>query len=681
MLWPVKTHAVVLAMLTLGCSGDPPPSMAVYVSPDELAIAEAFAAPIDGLDVRVSDDPAAALAGERAVPAIALVADLDCSECYRIERTADGAIVHGDAPLGIQYGLAHLLEAMGFRFYHPARTREPEAIALPPAGDAVYDALHEPELTMRGLHLHTLHPTEAYFAVWEPSPEHLAQALRIVDWVVKNRGNFVQWWALANIIDDPAAATATREHARAIVEYAHMRGVRVGVSVQLFDGGNLQSALSLGGDTSSSSERIRENLAALDGIGFDAIKISFGEFAAQDPDRFITTLNDAASAVHERWPDTEVTASLHVGDDLRVTYMGREQLYYFLVRYADPSIVPWVHTVMYYNLYDDAGGAYHHQDFSEHREFLLERLAAGERVAYYPENAYWVAFDNCVPSYLPVYLRSRWIDQDGLRRDAVGSALEEHATFSTGWEWGYWQNDYLVLRSNYELPVRWEDGVEEMFAPYGARGATMASSIAALGELQHEYLITARLAAYIAGRDSLLDIGRTMDIVSQPDRPSFEEIAAMDAASLDAFEADVVAPLGALADATEPLFANADAVVEGDRWLAETRDGIEIDLYRARFAHAIWSSIVLHARGEDTAASVAEAERWLEAAHEVVRRRHADLHDPEPSRVVADRLRNETLYDYGYLREADQLCFWERELILTTNLLTGVSERVPPCVL
>ena len=50
--------------------------------------------------------------------------------------------------------------------------------------------------------------------------------------------------------------------------------------------------------------------------------------------------------------------------------MGENLIYYFLVKFADPAIIPDIHTVMFYNLFETAGGAYHHEDFAEHRAYL-----------------------------------------------------------------------------------------------------------------------------------------------------------------------------------------------------------------------------------------------------------------------------------------------------------------------
>ena len=194
-----RTLALAALLAVARCEPAPAPSMVIHVVPAHEALATAFVAPlpIEGVEVRTTADPAGALGSAEGVPEIALVADLEgCAECYRAERASSGVVVHGDAPLGIQYGLARVLEAMGFRFYHPERTRVPEALALPPAGDPLFGELHAPEMTVRGLHLHTLHPIEPYFALFDPSEASLAQATRILDWIVKNRGNFVQWWGL-----------------------------------------------------------------------------------------------------------------------------------------------------------------------------------------------------------------------------------------------------------------------------------------------------------------------------------------------------------------------------------------------------------------------------------------------------------------------------------------------------
>jgi hypothetical protein len=80
-----------------------------------------------------------------------------------------------------------------------------------------------------------------------------------------------------------------------------------------------------------------------------------------------------------------------------------------------------------------------------------------------------------------------------------------------------------------------------------------------------------------------------------------------------------------------------------------------------------------------TASSDIEASEGTRAVAEgVVARRHADLHDPDPARLTG-MLENPTFYDYGYLRHADTLCFWERDHVQVRNLVLGETTNDPGC--
>ena len=111
-------------------------------------------------------------------------------------------------------------------------------------------------------------------------------------------------------------------------------------------------------------DRLRESL---DGVGFDQIDVSFGEFSGVEPAAFVARLKMTWDALQVVAPGTRMVATIHVGNypSLRVTYQGENLLYYFLAAKADPHIVPWIHTVMYYDLYEDAGQAYLHDEFDE----------------------------------------------------------------------------------------------------------------------------------------------------------------------------------------------------------------------------------------------------------------------------------------------------------------------------
>ncbi len=575
-------------------------------------------------------------------------------------------VVRGSVPLGVQYGAYHVLELAGWRPYTPYRDHRPaviDAAGLRAALSEIEGRTFAPEIDLRGLHLHTLHPTEALFDFWAQADTERAR--RVIDWLVKNRANYLQWCALKDI-EDPERYAGWESFTREVIDYAHARGLSVGLNTQLFASSSLQNAY-LTTD--------RESLDFLEDLPFDLVNLSFGEFLGNDPQRFVDELGRMTAMIKEVRPATEVSATVHVGnfENLRVEYEGENLLYYFLVKFV-PDVIPWVHTVMYYNLYEDAGGAYLHDEFDEHRQFLLERLASGEPVGYFPESAYWIAFDNSVPLYLPLYIRSRWLDMQNTAQHS-GSPLGQHVLFSSGWEWGYWQNDYLTLRMNFELPDDWRKAVAEMLGPLGERGRRFADAIDTLVDIQHLYLIEKRLAAYLAGVDFYIESGKYAGIVSQPTRVLVDEAAKLSGAEADDFRATVLDPLEELASRLEELTSGLPPWDQADSpWLEEIRDGVEIDALRARYVELVYRAVL---DGDGTLLD--RARDLLERAGLVVARRHANLHYPAGELVLSET-ENPTIYPFGYLKQAHTLCLWRRELVKAENALGHPLQQVPWCI-
>jgi hypothetical protein len=689
--------AYVITLVAACGDNSRPPGVTIETAPELAELVRAWADPI-GDHVVVEEAASPSVAAESRAVRVAVVADLDCVACYEIEEAGpDAYLVHGDAPLGVQYGLDAVFEGLGFRFAHPFHTHAPEAVR---ARDGITDGLrHQPAVARRrGLHLHSLHPIEGYYAMWEPGEDNLAAARRIVDWVVKNRGNYLQWVALDNILD-PAQAAPWREHTRAIIDYAHARGVEVGIGIQLFGSGNLQYAFDLVDDEQAAVRpQVEERLPIVaDGLDWDTYSLSFGEFFGEEPAVFIAAVDDAHAVMTEMAPAAEMLATIHVGTpEQQISYMGEEMSYYFLVQYADPRIVSMVHTVMYYDLYEDAGGAYQNDDFGQHRAYLLDRLAAGAPVAYHPETAYWIAFDDSVPLYLPLYARSRWLDLDRLAADAAARGapeLDQHILFSSGWEWGYWQNDWASLRASYERPAAWQQLFIDLFAAWpdgGELAAPDGGELAALAidltDIEHRALVEQRLAPYLSARDFYIDLGADLDppIVTQPDRVELDELAAMTPAERSEFAARVMPGLDQLAADLAPLAARATPRASAsDRVVRELADGVLVTEARARFIRALYGVALAHLDGDAATRDAARAD--LEAAFEdartIVARRHADLHDPDPDRLFQVGQANVTLYQFGYLAQTNALCYWEREVVLLDQLLSGESGSVPTCTM
>jgi hypothetical protein len=242
-------------------------------------------------------------------------------EGYRIDRAGTGRyIVSARDVLGAQYGLSAALENLGFRFRHPHAALLPRE---PVDQGAELGVVHAPEVRVRGLQLHTLHPIEPYFAFWEPSPENKLAAHRTIDWLVKNRGNYVHWVALDNIMEE-GPFQAWKPFTRELIDYAHMRGVRVGINMQLFGSSNLQLAYDLHDrDNQTVAESMAERLPRItQDLPWDTLVLSFGEFFGEAPDKLIAGINEFARQTRQITPLPEMHGFVHVGDKQRVDYMG-----------------------------------------------------------------------------------------------------------------------------------------------------------------------------------------------------------------------------------------------------------------------------------------------------------------------------------------------------------------------
>ena len=118
-----------------------------------------------------------------------------------------------------------------------------------------------------------------------------------------------------------------------------------------------------------------------------------------------------------------------------------------------------------------------------------------------------------------------------------------------------------------------------------------------------------------------------------------------------------------------------------DPWLSEITDGIAVDAARLHLVAALYRAAVNFADGTPTDALLAAADDALARGQKIVARRHAHLHDPASARLVAADSDNVTIYHYGYLYEADILCYWVRERAQARQLILGTSDTVPGCAI
>jgi hypothetical protein len=671
---------VVLLVVSCGRGDDLRGDIRIVTDPQwEPALREFVAlTPYSGLHLVTPDDTSDRGAGDYL---ITVVADASIpAEGFRLSDTEAAITVSANDVLGAQYGVAAALEALGFRFRHPSDTYVPHT---PQLGE-LNNAVQTPAIRLRGWQLHTLHPIEAYYAMWEPGPANLAEAKRIIDWTIKNRGNYVQWVGLDDIIFDDDARAPWIEHTKAIHEYGRARGVTFGLNLQLFREANFQQSFDLIAESDPAvrpfAEQIAERVPIITtmGVTFDIYHISFGEFLNLDFDQFIGALNEAERQLNQLAPESEVHAFVHVGNspEQRIDYRGE--------KFASPTLVPDIHTVMYYNMFEDAGGAYHHDQFDEHLAYLRARMCAGQKVSYVPETSYWIAFDNSVPQFFPLYVRSRWLDLDRIRAvPGPCGTLDQHILFTTGWEWGYWLNDVTALRASYALTKTPDELIVEQYAP--DMGPQVSAVVTRLMNAQREALLEKRLAAYVAGRDAIIDgFGGEEGIIAAPERIDPRE---MTTDMLAGFEATILDDIDRYTDRLDELWTEISAFELPDtRWGRELRDGFATNRTRAHFLQDFYRAGIAAVRGDKITAELhyARAQRALETEKGIVARRHADLHDSQRNAEtgkprLVDLSTNKTTFQYGYLFYADNLCYWRRELVQVRNLIDGTTTPEPSC--
>ncbi len=594
------------------------------------------------------------------------------------------AIVRTDPPGGtrllvvandsknLAFGAYALLEELGARFFHPKEELIPSLTH--PWVPTSLQISRTPAVAQRGLQLHTLHPIEYFHVFNEPSPDHLADAKRFVDWLVKTGQNYFQWAELSTV-----DFTTWKPYAQSIVDYAHARGVRVGAVVQVWGGAALQNNFVLVTDSNNWQPQMGAQLDAILGVSWDVLELALGEFLNTGAQAVIDWLDYAVTYVAASSPNVEVNVQNHVGNysNLYVPYQGQTVYYYHLPEYAVAGLGQTVHTLSVFDLYRD-WGTYKEPDFHFQHDYIIQELPM-RRVSYFPESAYWISADIDVPLFLPEFLYARWNDIHTLTAEVTNlglPALEGHLTFSSGHEWNYWLTDYLTAK------MLWEPGqplgyfIDHYGAAFGSCGSSISAAVQGFTDLQTQYLFDERLLAYVQGENGTVDEGYVLGYETHPKRVAFEDVLAMSDADRQTFDENVVSELGAMADAMQPLADTVGARCRGSSgesaaFCNELWDGMTITVLRARHSVALYRAIEALAAKNDTGPETAQAKTYTSLAASVIARREAhyrfDVHE------LVDAYANATSYAFGYLRPAHTLCYWTRQELQVDALVTDGS--------
>lgn len=600
-------------------------------------------------------------------------AKLTVDDGYALVRTGAALEVLADDDVNLAFGAYALLEALGARFLHPMQEYVPSLgrVALP----RELSVVRKPAFAQRGVQLHTLHPIEYLEPFNFPGERNFAEARVLIDWLVKTGQNHLQWVLLETA---PLGA-----HTQDILDYAHGRGLKVGVAVQVWGGAALQNNYVLVKDEANWQAQMDASLEKLLAYDWDVVELALGEFLSAEPQAVIEWLDHATEKLATLAPEVQVNVQNHVGnyEQLYVTYQGKEEYYYHLPKHCDSRLGQSVHTLSLFDLYRD-WATYAHPNFHLQREYLLEVLQT-RRTLYFPESAYWITADVDVPLFLPEYVHARWLDIQRLVADTAKLGLPPlhgHLLFSSGHEWGYWMTDYLTAKMLWEPTRPLADFFEHAAASLGSCRAEVGASLTEFTALQTEGLFERRLLPYVQGEDIVVDLGYLAGLETHPKRIPFEDVFAMSPEERASFEKDVVAGLDGMATAIAPLEADLAARCRGadeavSPWCEELRDGYSIVRLRLAHSSALYRAVLDRANGGDGLALLDEASRLSAAARAVVAGREPHYRF-ELSRLV-DAYPNATFYPYGYLRQAHTLCLWTRqELQASAVVVDGVTAGI-----
>ncbi len=562
----------------------------------------------------------------------------------------------GSDDLGTQYGVYALLEMLGFGFFHPEEIYVPASLALPEDIHGIWT----PSYSWRGMHLHTMHPIELMDAMLVPSPDHLAEAQRYIDWLVANRQNYLQW-----VLQDTIDIHTWIPYATSIVEYAHTRGVKVGIDTPFQF--TQQNGFVLVPRPGPWQGQIMERLDLLLQVPFDVINVELGasEFIPVDDVQTLDMLDFTAHYLAETY-GIELICKVHCSSGQTAPHFGGIN-FNFLPGLADPRVGVMPHTVQFYDLYRRAP-TYDNQDFSFMRDFLIEQIPR-RTVLYYPETAYWCSFDIDVPLFLPHYIFSRWNDLNRLRE----SGLHGQITFSSGLEWGYWLNDWATAGFAYEATTDWKTYLAKFTRIFGTAAQSIHELLVDIIEEQGQDLLEDNLIAFLIGWDTADDIGHIVQTHAQPPRLLFREIKRMDAEALYDVHQETVSRLRTLEKTYEDFVARIDAIapavpLQSLRWFEELQRALTVTALRAGHVRRLYEGSIaqrLYELGLDPVGNI-EAERLFTEALHARRMAEAIIAEQEksyrwPIERIARRRENPTSYEFGYLYTVSDAYYWRRE--------------------
>jgi hypothetical protein len=336
-----------------------------------------------------------------------------------------------------------------------------------------------------------------------------------------------------------------------------------------------------------------------------------------------------------------------------------------------------IHTVMCYSIDEASAPVYGNTN----QRFMMGRAVDATNVRetwYWPESAYWVTFDNSVPLLLLPYLTVRWEDMRTMQRIGVNN----HLTFSSGWEWGYWLIDWSIARWSWKYT---ENGIVNKSQPLSVLYELFPDVRIQLDwkealTLQNLYLKERGLMPFMSALDPSAEMPWPFNKPFQP-RPDFTNAWLLKRSTVDDIDRILRGPIASLiqydrqmdqivgrlkADSKRFFMKKEHNVPELKLLMDELARGLQITALRARHRALTLKALIALREQKEKGGRSDKAEALLQDAAKVRREAEAIVHSQEaiyryPIDLIARSRNSLTAYEFGYLYPTSNLFFWWRE--------------------
>ncbi len=576
---------------------------------------------------------------------------------------------------GTAFGLYGLLqEKLGFKFYHPRKTIIPSYKVWPLTPDFSWSAT--PRFDKKGFHIHTLHPTELAEQLNNPeAPGSLSDVKEYIDWLARNQQNLFQFYLLRDVDRDRWIVRADE-----IVAYAHDRGILIGVEFSL---ACLQQkafqVIRLLNFLTPYRTQIDNTLAWLFRAKWDFVTVDFsmGEYMPDLGEVMPESRNYLIGTITGKYK-TKVLYATHViqpKDCVRVSGLLSPNCETGIKITQNAGIL--IHTVMCYSIDQAKAPVYGNAN----ERFMLRRAADMAKIRetwYWPESAYWVTFDNSVPLLLLPYLTARWEDMRTMKRIGV----DNHLTFSSGWEWGYWLTDWSVARWSWMYRenghVKASHPLSVLFDLFHDAGIQRAWRDALF--LQNYYLKDQGLMPLMSALDPASEMPWPFNKPFQPRSDFTYEWLLKKSADSDVYRV-LNGPLASLieydrkidqlvirlkAESKHFFMKKEHNAPELKLLMDELTRGLQVTALRARHRALTIEALIAKRQQILKGSQNDKAEALLQEAAKVRGEAQSTVLSQEaiyryPVDQLARRRKSFTAYEFGYLYPASNLLFWWRE--------------------